>query len=34
MIQRFGEAVEQRLPLTPQTIVLPGDTIRIKERHF
>lgn len=34
MIQRFGEAEEQRLPLTPQTIVLPGDTIRIKERHF
>lgn len=34
MIQRFGEVAEQRLPLTPQTLVLPGDTIRIKERHF
>lgn len=34
LIQRFGEPVEQRLPLAPQTMVLPGDTIRIKERHF
>lgn len=34
LIQRFGEGVEQRLPLTPQIQVLPGDTIRIKERHF
>lgn len=34
MIQRFGETVERRLPLSPQTIVLPGDTIRVKERYF
>lgn len=34
MIQRFGEAVEQSFPLSPQTIVLPGDTIRVKERYF
>lgn len=34
MIQRFGEGVEQRLPISPQTQVQPGDTIRIKERHF
>lgn len=34
MIQRFGEPVEKSYPLGPQTIVLPGDTIRVKERYF
>lgn len=34
MIQRFGETVEKSYPLSPQTIVLPGDTIRVKERFF
>ncbi|WP_380872507.1 polysaccharide export protein [Sphingomonas sp. DBB INV C78] len=34
MIQRFGETVEKSFPLSPQTIVLPGDTIRVKERYF
>ena len=34
MIQRFGEPAEQSFPLGPQTIVLPGDTIRVKERFF
>lgn len=34
MIQRFGETEEKAFPLGPQTIILPGDTIRVKERYF
>lgn len=34
MIQRFGTPAEESYRLGPQTIVLPGDTIRVKERHF
>lgn len=34
MIQRFGEPAERSFPLGPQTVVLPGDTIRVKERFF
>lgn len=34
MIQRFGETQERNFPLSPQTIVAPGDTIRVKERYF
>lgn len=34
MIQRFGETTERAFPLGPETIVLPGDTIRVKERFF
>jgi protein involved in polysaccharide export with SLBB domain len=34
LIQRFGSAAEESYRLGPQTFVLPGDTIRIKERHF
>lgn len=34
MIQRFGETSEKSYRLGPQTIVQPGDTIRVKERFF
>lgn len=34
MIQRFGETSEKSYPLGPQTVVQPGDTIRVKERFF
>lgn len=34
MIQRYGETVERSFPLSPQTIIAPGDTIRVKERYF
>lgn len=34
MIQRFGETEERSFPMSPQTLVAPGDTIRVKERYF
>jgi protein involved in polysaccharide export with SLBB domain len=33
-LKRAGEAEEQALPLTPDLVVQPGDTIRIGERYF
>ena len=33
-IRRANEPAEQEVPLTAATPVLPGDTIRIAERHF
>lgn len=34
MIRHVGTASEERAPLTADLIVQPGDTVRIKERHF
>ncbi len=34
MVRHGGAAAEQREPLTADLIVQPGDTIRIRERHF
>lgn len=34
MIRHLGTASEEREPLTADLIVQPGDTVRIKERHF
>jgi polysaccharide export outer membrane protein len=34
MLRHNGEAAEEREPLTADLIVQPGDTVRIKERHF
>jgi polysaccharide export outer membrane protein len=34
MIRHVGQASEDREPLTADLIVQPGDTVRIKERHF
>lgn len=33
-IRRAGETKEQRVPLTSDMLVMPGDTIRIGERFF
>jgi protein involved in polysaccharide export with SLBB domain len=33
-IKRGGQAEEMRYPLTAETLVAPGDVIRIAERHF
>lgn len=33
-IKRGGQAAEVRYPLTAETLVAPGDVIRIAERHF
>ena len=33
-LKRAGEAVEQRLKLTPDLQVYPGDTVRVGERYF
>ncbi len=33
-IKRANESDEQKIPLTASTLVSPGDTIRIEERHF
>ncbi len=33
-IKRAGQAVEERVKLTPDLLVQPGDTIRIGERFF
>jgi polysaccharide export outer membrane protein len=34
MIRHGGDAGEQSAPLTADLIVHPGDTVRIRERHF
>lgn len=34
LIQHFAEAGERRYELTSDLPVLPGDTVRIRERHF
>jgi len=33
-IKHFGDSVESEVPLTNDLLVMPGDTIRIAERHF
>lgn len=33
-IKRSGQSGEQRVEIAPDTLVQPGDTIRIGERHF
>ena len=33
-IKHFGESTESEVPLTNDLLVMPGDTIRIGERHF
>ncbi len=33
-IQRADGAEEERMPLTPNTPVMPGDTVRLRERFF
>jgi len=33
-IKHFGDVTETEVPLTTDLLVMPGDTIRIAERHF